>query len=206
MPTGRNHVGAAVLRGGLVVTGGRPGPVHGGLATVERYDPRRKRWTSLPDMNTARSGHATVTVGGRIVVFGGEELDGGTTIEQTELLDPSSDRWTALPDMVTPRHGVGGAAKGNRIYALEGGPQPGLAYSPALEYLDLPLTQRSAVGQGARVALAGEPALGGLRRRVPLLDERPDRRDVDLLARLQRAPRAERERNLEVGVLDTASW
>ena len=40
--------------------------------------------------------------------------------------------------MITPRHGVGGVAKGDRIYALEGGPQPGLAYSSALEYLDLP--------------------------------------------------------------------
>ena len=28
--------------------------------------------------------------------------------------------------------------RGDRVYALEGGPQPGLAYSPALEYLDLP--------------------------------------------------------------------
>jgi hypothetical protein len=39
--------------------------------------------------------------------------------------------------MVTPRHGVGGAAKGRRVYALEGGPEPGLAFSSALEYLDL---------------------------------------------------------------------
>ncbi len=142
MPTGRNHVGAAIFKGGLVVTGGRPGPVNGGMTTVERYDPVRDRWSALPDLSTARSGHATVTVGGRlggrIVVFGGEELGGGTTIEQVELFDPRNGGWTALPDMVTPRHGVGGAAKGDRIFALEGGPQPGLAYSPALEYLDLP--------------------------------------------------------------------
>ena len=42
MPTGRNHVGAAVLDGDLVVTGGRPGDVNGGLTTVERYDPGRR--------------------------------------------------------------------------------------------------------------------------------------------------------------------
>jgi N-acetylneuraminic acid mutarotase len=142
MPTGRNHVGAAIFKRGLVVTGGRPGPEHGGLTTVERYDPARNRWSSLPNLTTARSGHATVTVGGRlggrIVVFGGEELDGGTTIEQVELFDPRDGGWTALPEMITPRHGVGGAARGGRIYALEGGPQPGLAFSSALEYLDLP--------------------------------------------------------------------
>ena len=40
--------------------------------------------------------------------------------------------------MITPRHGLGGVARGGRVYALEGGPQPGLAYSRAIEYLDLP--------------------------------------------------------------------
>jgi hypothetical protein len=54
------------------------------------------------------------------------------------MLSGAKGDWQPLPDMVTPRHGVGGAAKGDRVYALEGGPQPGLAYSSALEYLDLP--------------------------------------------------------------------
>jgi N-acetylneuraminic acid mutarotase len=142
MPTGRNHVGAARLKGTLVVTGGRPGPVHGGLDTVEAYDPARDRWRAMPALATARSGHAAVAVGGRrggrIVVFGGEELDGGTTIEQAEVFDPGAGKWAPLPDMVTPRHGVGGAARENRVYAVEGGPRPGLAFSAALEYLDLP--------------------------------------------------------------------
>jgi non-specific serine/threonine protein kinase len=121
-----------------VVTGGRPGPVHGNLATVERYDPGSRRWTTLPDLATPRSGHSTVAVGARLVAFGGEELDGGTTIEQAEVLAPGAGAWTPLPEMITPRHGVGGAARGKRVYALEGGPQPGLAFSSALEYLDLP--------------------------------------------------------------------
>jgi hypothetical protein len=117
--------------------------VHGGLATVERYYPPTREWEALPDLPTARSGHAAVAIGraplgGRMVVFGGEELDGGTTIEEVELFDPRDGRWTRLPEMVSPRHGVGGASKGRRIFALEGGPQPGLAYSSTLEYLDLP--------------------------------------------------------------------
>jgi hypothetical protein len=40
--------------------------------------------------------------------------------------------------MVTPRHGLGGVADGNRVFALEGGPQPGLHFSNANEYLDVP--------------------------------------------------------------------
>lgn len=138
MPTGRNHLGAAAIAREIYVTGGRPGPEHGGLATVERYDTARDRWSTLASMSTARSGHATVAAGGRIVAFGGEELDGGTTIEQVEAYDAVNDRWQPLPEMVTPRHGLGGVARGGRIFALEGGPQPGLAFSAAIEYLDLP--------------------------------------------------------------------
>jgi hypothetical protein len=142
MPTGRNHVGATYFKRGLVVTGGRPGPVHGGLATVEYYQPQTRAWKQWPPLEVARSGHAAVAIGraplgGRVVVFGGEELDGGTTIEEVEVFSPSVGGWSRLPDMVTPRHGVGGAAKGVRVYALEGGPRPGLAFSSALEYLDL---------------------------------------------------------------------
>jgi hypothetical protein len=143
MPTGRNHVGATQLKRNVIVTGGRPGPINGGLRTVELYNPRRDRWRSLPSLATARSGHAAVPLGGRlggrVAVFGGEELTaGGTTIEQVEVFDSRRDRWSAAPPMVTPRHGLGGAAMGTRIYAVEGGPEPGLAYSSALEYLDVP--------------------------------------------------------------------
>jgi hypothetical protein len=72
-------------------------------------------------------------------VFGGEELEpGGKTIASVELFDPRTRRWRALPDMRTPRHGLGGVARGNRVFALEGGPQPGLAFSNAIEFLDVP--------------------------------------------------------------------
>ena len=40
--------------------------------------------------------------------------------------------------MRTPRHGLGGAAFRGRVYALEGGPQPGFAFSGAVESLRLP--------------------------------------------------------------------
>ena len=77
--------------------------------------------------------------GGRIVVVGGEELEpGGTTIGEVEMFNPRTGRWRALPDMRTPRHGLGGAALGNRVFAVEGGPQPGLAFSNAIEFLDVP--------------------------------------------------------------------
>jgi N-acetylneuraminic acid mutarotase len=138
MPTGRNHVGGAILAGRLYVTGGRPGPVNGGQTTVESYSIKARRWRTEPPLAVARSGHATVAAAGGLVAFGGEELGGGQTIEEVERFDPVAGSWSPLPEMVTPRHGLGGAAKGQRVFALEGGPQPALTYSRALEYLDLP--------------------------------------------------------------------
>ncbi len=133
----RNHTSGAATGGRFYVLAGRDST---NLGAAERYNPRRGHWERLPDLRTPRGGIAAVRLrDGRIVVFGGEELEpGGTTIAKVELFDPRARRWRALPDMRTPRHGLGGAAIGNRVFALEGGPQPGLAFSNAIEFLDVP--------------------------------------------------------------------
>ena len=139
LKVGRNHVAGAVSGETIFAIGGRPGPIHGGLRTVESWRIGSKRWKPERRLGTARSGAVAVTVtGGDIVVFGGEELGGGETIEQVERLDVDAGEWSDLPDMTTPRHGLGGAASESRVYAIEGGPHPGLAYSNANEYLDVP--------------------------------------------------------------------
>jgi hypothetical protein len=139
MPTGRNHVGATVFKRGLLVTGGR---TDGGanLTAVEFFDPDGDGWLKLGNLDVPRSGHAAVKVrAGPVVVFGGEQLsEGDQTIPQVEAFDYFADEWTPLPPMPTPRHGLGGASKGDLVYSLEGGPQPGLAFSSALESLQVP--------------------------------------------------------------------
>jgi non-specific serine/threonine protein kinase len=134
----RNHTTGVASGGRFYVLAGRDA---GNLTAAERYDPRRRLWQRLPDLRTPRGGIASVRLrDGRIVVFGGEEFAGSgtSTISEVELFDPRTRRWRALPDMRTPRHGLGGAALGNRVFALEGGPQPGLAFSNALEFIDVP--------------------------------------------------------------------
>jgi N-acetylneuraminic acid mutarotase len=134
----RNHATGVASGGRFYVLAGRDTQNY---ATAERYDPRRRAWESLPDMRTPRGGIASARLpDGRIVVFGGERLTGpdSRTIPEVELFDPRTRRWRALPDMRTPRHGLGGAALGNRVFALAGGPQPRLAVSSALEFLDVP--------------------------------------------------------------------
>jgi N-acetylneuraminic acid mutarotase len=133
----RNHTGGVASGGRFYVVAGRD---VANFSAVERYDPRRRHWSMLPPLRTARGGIAAVRLGdGRIVVFGGEQLTpGGTTIASVELFDPRRGRWQALPDMRTPRHGLGGVALGRRVYAIEGGPSPGLFFSRAIEFLDVP--------------------------------------------------------------------
>jgi N-acetylneuraminic acid mutarotase len=133
----RNHTTGVSSRGWFYVLAGRDASNY---TAAERYNPRRRRWQRLPDLRTPRGGIASVRLrDGRIVVFGGEELGaGGQTIEEVELFNPRTRRWRFLPDMRTPRHGLGGVALGNRVFALEGGPQPGFAFSNAIEFLDVP--------------------------------------------------------------------
>jgi hypothetical protein len=108
----------------------------GNFTVAERYDPQRRRWERLPDMEKARGGIAAAAVGSLVAVFGGEESGG--TIAEVEVYDPDSRDWSRLPDLATPRHGLGGVSRGRRIYALEGGPSPGFDFSNAIEVLDLP--------------------------------------------------------------------
>jgi N-acetylneuraminic acid mutarotase len=136
LPTARNHVGSAALRGRLYVIAGRADGAN--LDVVERYDPERGRWTETAPIEVPRSGFRAISHGGGIVAFGGEELGGGETIGEVEMYDPARDGWSRLPPMTTPRHGLGGVVYEGRVYAVEGGPQPGLAFSGANEYLDLP--------------------------------------------------------------------
>lgn len=132
----RNHTTGVSSGGWFYVLAGRDSS---NFTAAERYSPRRRLWQRLPDLRTPRGGIASVRLrDGRIVVFGGEELGaGGQTIEEVELFNPRTRRWRFLPDMRTPRHGLGGVALGNRVFALEGGPQPGFAFSDAIEFLDV---------------------------------------------------------------------
>jgi hypothetical protein len=141
MAVPREHIAAVAAQGALYVFGGRDAGRN--LDDVERYDPRVRRWSRQPSLIDARSGIAAAVVDGDPVVFGGEELTpGGVTIGSVEALDTGRRRWRRLPEMRTPRHGLGGAALGRRIYAIQGGPMPGLAFSGAIEFLDLPPGRR----------------------------------------------------------------
>jgi Kelch motif len=134
MQVAREHLAGVVAGGAFYALAGRAAG-RGNFKVAERYFPSKRRWERLPDMKKARGGIAAAAVGRRVIVFGGEEAVG--TIKRVEMYDPALRKWTRLADMRTPRHGLGGAARGHRVFALEGGPRPSLAFSNALEALDI---------------------------------------------------------------------
>lgn len=135
MPTGRNHLAAAVVDGRIHAVGGRVGNSFT-LTVHEVFDPSTGVWVSGPPIPTGRSGIAAAALDGRLYVFGGETI--GTverTFDEVERYDPLNQSWFALPRMPTPRHGLGAAVVDGRIYVMAGGPLPGFAFSAVNEVL-----------------------------------------------------------------------
>ena len=84
-------------------------------------------------MPVARSGFQAVAVGRSIVTVGGEGPAG--TIGEVDRLNIAAGRWSRLPDLPIARHGLGLISDGPLVYAIDGGPQPGLTTSDAVERL-----------------------------------------------------------------------
>lgn len=106
IPTGRNHVGAAVIGGKLYAVGGQLHQEHAavGLATLEVYDPATDAWERKADLPAPRS-HLTAGVlayKGRLVVVGGDPRHDDP---QRELFayDPATDAWSVMGLLPQPR-------------------------------------------------------------------------------------------------------
>jgi Kelch motif len=93
--------------GGVAI--GQPGQFGPSLTTVERYDPKSDRWTTMNPMVESRGLPCAVEtkVGKRrvLVVVGGFEVSADGTLIQarrtTEVFDPATGRWTLL-DILLP--------------------------------------------------------------------------------------------------------
>ncbi len=127
MPTVRDHLAVAVVRGKLYAIGGRLESYARNISVNEEYDPKTDTWRARSPLPTPRSGIAAVSTGSKIYVFGGERPEG--TFNQNEEYDPATDSWRAMPPMPTPRHGLGAAYLDGKIYVIGGGPRPGGSYS-----------------------------------------------------------------------------
>jgi hypothetical protein len=129
----REHLGGAVSGGRFYAVAGRNND-SGNLAIVDAYDPARHHWSRLPDMPKARGGNGAAALGDGIVAIGGEE--GGGTIAEVDRFDFGMRKWQRLDPMPTPRHGLAVMAdQKGAVWTVSGGPQPGFAFSNAVEVL-----------------------------------------------------------------------
>ncbi len=126
VPQPRTEVGAATLRGEIVVVGGltADGAVS---ARVDGYSPATGRWRRLPDLPAAVHHPLVAADGRRVFVAGGYGGRLGAGERQRSVFAFDGARWRSLPRLPEPRAAGGAAVVGGRLYAVGGVGAVGLA-------------------------------------------------------------------------------
>jgi len=167
MPTPRQEIAAAALRGHVWVIGGF-GSTGEPVATVESYDPASNTWTARPPVPEAVHHAAAVTIDERLFVLGGY---GGGRVRWEPLgemweWNDARGAWEARPPLPTPRGALAAAVLNGRIHALGGSQRDPLnvheVYDPAANAWRTANAMPTARDHLAAVAFRGRVwALGG---------------------------------------------
>jgi hypothetical protein len=126
LPQPRTEVGAAALRGEIVVVGGLTDD-GAASARVDAYSPASGRWRRLPDLPVAVHHPLIASGGGRVYVAGGYggALGAGERLRTVFAFD--GIRWRARPRLPEPRAAGGAAVVGRRLFVVGGVAATGLA-------------------------------------------------------------------------------
>ncbi len=95
-------------------------------ASVEKFDPATKAWTSLTPLPEPRSSFDAVVLGDKLYVIGGWALSGseksGEWREKNYVADLTADpiEWKPLPDAPFRHRALAVAAAGDKIFAIGG--------------------------------------------------------------------------------------
>lgn len=103
--------------GVLFCVGGR-GSSGDPFKTVECYDPRKKEWFQVAEMNTRRRHVGVCSTGGMLYAVGGH--DGNEHLNSGEVFNPKTNKWRPVAPMGTLRRGLALASLGGPIYAVGG--------------------------------------------------------------------------------------
>jgi hypothetical protein len=116
-PTPVGEIAAAVIRGRILVPGGRlsSGEVS---RKLEIYDPTTKAWTQGAPIPIGLSAYALAAYEGRLYLFGG--WDGKDFTNRVFSYDIESNRWDEMPPMPTRRGYATAAVAGQKVYLMGG--------------------------------------------------------------------------------------
>jgi len=144
LPTARDRLRLVTAGEYLYAIGGVTASVDS-VATVDRYDPRTGRWTSIAAMHQTRAVPGATTVGrgrdARIAVIGGCQFIAGTRIQSrrtTEVFDPATGRWRLLrAQLPTGRCSLAAATEADGTVLAIGGIVPTGTATAAVDALRL---------------------------------------------------------------------
>lgn len=115
----RSYPASAEIDGKIYVAAGMVGETGKPLDFLERFDPSRNEWTSLPRLPRAFSAAAGAHLNGRFWVIGGgnsPEADG----RQVYSYDVVGRRWRSEPPLPAPRMNLAAVVFGGKLYAIGG--------------------------------------------------------------------------------------
>ena len=99
--------------------------------SVEAFDPKTNTWTSLPDMNIARSGAGASCMEGKLYVVGGQ--DRSLHHSSVECYNVEDNCWRRCASMRYARSGVAAVVFSRQLYAIGGRDRHRQAYYDVVE-------------------------------------------------------------------------
>ncbi|XP_064648893.1 influenza virus NS1A-binding protein homolog isoform X2 [Lineus longissimus] len=131
MSNGRSGLGVAVMDEKIITMGGyERGEC---FRSVEQYDPKKNKWTELPDMREMRARFDAAEHNGCLYACGGS--DGFTELSSIEYFDGKVQMWSPLPNMKQSRASTGIAILNDKLYCIGG--SSGQGGMKSCEVLDL---------------------------------------------------------------------
>lgn len=91
----------------------------GALTSIERYDTKQEKWTSLKSMNFPRFLLRACAIDGLVYVVGGRNNE--RSLDTIEVFDPKAKSWTILNEkMQDSRNDFGLVTRDNQIFCIGG--------------------------------------------------------------------------------------
>jgi len=113
----RTDFGAAVLGDKLYAVGGTS--YSRLLKSVEVFDTKEQKWSSISPLQIPRKGLAVVACNGKIFAIGGQQCS-WNCLGNVECYDPSTNKWTEVASLTSPRRNASAIVVEDRIYVVGG--------------------------------------------------------------------------------------